>query len=120
MNYKKHMTIFSVIAAVGFVLLLIAPNYGAAVLLPSIGAVFGARKAKSAGPSQPSVKLWALFFVFAAIAVTIRYFTPENFGGFDLWPESAALLLSYSGVLAVAYLLFGYLAYLQRVGRANS
>jgi glucan phosphoethanolaminetransferase (alkaline phosphatase superfamily) len=121
MNYKKHKTIFSVIAVVGFAVLLFAPNYGAAVVLPAIGAFFGARKAGLSGPSQPSFLLWGVFFVFVSIAVVIRYLAPEqNFGGFDQWQESAALYLFYSGVLAVAYLLFGYLAYLQRVGRANS
>ena len=121
MNHKKHMIIFLVIAVVGFVVLLFAPNYGAALLLPALGALLGARKAESAGPSQPSFLLWGVFFVFVAIAVFIRYLVPEeNFGGFDQWPESAGLFLLYSGVLAVAYLLFGYLAYLQRIGRTNS
>ena len=121
MNYKKHKTIFIVIAALGFLVLLFNPTYGAAIFLPALGAYLGARKAESAGPSQPSFLLWGVFFVFVAIAVVIRYLVPEdNFGGFDLWPESAGLFVFYSAVLAVAYLLFGYLAYLQRVGRTNS
>lgn len=120
MNYKKHKSVFAVIALLGFLILLFAPTYGAAVLLPAIGALFGARKAESAGPSQPSVKLWGTFFVLAAIAVVIRYLAPDNFGGFEAWPDSAALLVIYSGTLGSAYLLFGYLAYLQRVGRAHS
>jgi glucan phosphoethanolaminetransferase (alkaline phosphatase superfamily) len=121
MNYKKHMTVFGVIAILGFILLLFMPQFGAAIFLPALGAYLGARKAESARPSQPSFLLWGIFFVFVAIAVAIRYLVPEeNFGGFDLWPQSAGLLLFYSGVLAVAYLLFGYLAYLQRVGRTNS
>ncbi len=121
MNYKKHMTIFMVIAVAGFLLLLFAPTYGVAVFLPAIGAFFGARKAQSDGPAQPSFVLWGVFFVFVAVAVLIRYLVPEeNFGGFDQWPESLTLFLVYSGTLAVAYLLFGYLAYLQRVGRTNS
>jgi glucan phosphoethanolaminetransferase (alkaline phosphatase superfamily) len=121
MNYKKHKTILIVIAALGFVVLLFAPTYGATIFLPALGAYLGARKAESAGPSQPSFLLWGVFFVFVAIAVAIRYLVPEeNFGGFELWPESAGLFVFYSAVLAVAYLLFGYLAYLQRVGRTNA
>ncbi len=121
MNYKKHMAIFMVIAVVGLLILLFTPTYGAAIFLPAIGAFFGARKAQSEGAAQPSFVLWGVFFVFVAVAVLIRYLVPEeNFGGFDQWPASAGLFLFYSGVLAVAYLLFGYLAYLQRVGRTNS
>jgi hypothetical protein len=121
MNYKKHMAIFMVIALVGFLLLLLTPTYGAAIFLPAIGAYFGARKAQSNGPAQPSYVLWGIFFVFAAIAVLIRFSVPEdNFGGFDQWPESMTLFVAYSGTLGAAYLMFGYLAYLQRVGRTNS
>ena len=121
MNYKKHMAIFMVIAVVGFLLLLLTPTYGAAIFLPAIGAYFGARKAQSDGPAQPSYVLWGIFFVFAAIAVLIRFSVPEdNFGGFDQWPESMTLFVAYSGTLGAAYLMFGYLAYLQRVGRTNS
>jgi glucan phosphoethanolaminetransferase (alkaline phosphatase superfamily) len=121
MNYKKHMTVFGIIAISGFILLLFMPQFGAAIFLTAVGAFFGARKAESDGPSQPSSIIWGICFVFIAIAVAIRYLVPEeNFGGFDLWPQSAALFLFYSVVLAVAYLLFGYLAYLQRVGRTNS
>ena len=121
MNYKKHMAIFMVIAVVGFLLLLLTPTYGAAIFLPAIGAYFGARKAQSDGPAQPSYVLWGIFFVFAAIAVLIRFSVLEdNFGGFDQWPESMTLFVAYSGTLGAAYLMFGYLAYLQRVGRTNS
>jgi hypothetical protein len=121
MNYKKHMVVFAVIGLLGFVLLLFAPQFGVAIFLPAIGAYFGARKAQSDGPAQPSFVLWGVFFVFVTAAVLIRYLVPEeNFGGFDQWPESLTLFLVYSGTLAVAYLLFGYLAYLQRVGRTNS
>ena len=121
MNYKKHMAIFMVIAVVGFLFLLLTPTYGAAIFLPAIGAYFGARKAQSDGPAQPSYVLWGIFFVFAAIAVLIRFSVPEdNFGGFDQWPESMTLFVAYSGTLGAAYLMFGYLAYLQRVGRTNS
>jgi hypothetical protein len=121
MNYKKHMAIFMVIAVVGFLLLFLTPTYGAAIFLPAIGAYFGARKAQSDGPAQPSYVLWGIFFVFAAIAVLIRFSVPEdNFGGFDQWPESMTLFVAYSGTLGAAYLMFGYLAYLQRVGRTNS
>lgn len=121
MNYKKHKTIFTVIGVSGLAVLLFASNYGAAIFLPALGAYLGARKAETAGTSQPSYLLWGVFFIFVAIAVVIRYLVPEeNFGGFDQWPESAGLFLFYSFTLAVAYLLFGYLAYLQRVGRTNS
>jgi hypothetical protein len=121
MNYKKHMAIFMVIAVVGFLLLLLTPTYGAAIFLPAIGAYFGARKAQSDGPAQPSYVLWGIFFVFAAIAVLIRFSVLEdNFGGFDQWPESMTLFVAYSGTLGAAYLMFGYLAYMQRVGRTNS
>jgi hypothetical protein len=44
----------------------------------------------------------------------------ENFGGFEAGPENVILLWVYLGSLALAFPLFGYLAYLQRVGRANS
>jgi glucan phosphoethanolaminetransferase (alkaline phosphatase superfamily) len=121
MDYRKHMTVFGVIALLGFILFWFMPQFGAAIFLPAIGAYFGARKAQSDGPEQPSFVLWGVFFVFVAVAVLIRYLVPEeNFGGFDQWPSNAGLFLFYSGVLAVAYLLFGYLAYLQRVGRTNS
>jgi hypothetical protein len=121
MNYKKHMAIFMVIAVFGFLLLLVSPTYGAAIFLPALGAYFGARKAQSNGPVQPRYVLWGIFFVFAAIAVLIRFLVPEgNFGGFGQWPESMTLFVAYGGTLGAAYLMFGYLAYLQRVGRTNS
>jgi RsiW-degrading membrane proteinase PrsW (M82 family) len=121
MNYKKHMTTFMVIAVLGLLLLLFAPTYGAAILLPAIGAFFGARKAQTQGPKQPRPALWGIFFVFVATAVAIRSIVPEeNFGGFDQWPESLGLFAFYSATLAVAYLMFGYLAYLQRVGRSSN
>jgi hypothetical protein len=44
----------------------------------------------------------------------------ENFGGFEAGPENQILLWVYLGSLALAFPLFGFLAYLQRVGRANS
>jgi hypothetical protein len=121
MNYKKHMAIFMVIAVVGFLLLLLTPTYGAAIFLPAVGAYFGARKAQSDGPSQPSYVLWGIFFVFVAIAVAIRFLVPEeNFGGFEAGPENLVLLWVYLGSLSMAFPLFGYLAYLQRVGRTAS
>jgi glucan phosphoethanolaminetransferase (alkaline phosphatase superfamily) len=120
MNYNKHMGIFAVIALVGLGVLFAAPNYGAAIFLPAIGAFFGARKAKFSGAQQPRYLLWGIFFVFVAIAVLVKYLAPEdNFGGFDQWPESAFLFLIYVATLAVAFPLFGYLAYLQRVGRTT-
>jgi hypothetical protein len=41
----------------------------------------------------------------------------ENFGGFEAASENVILLWVYLGVLSLAFPLFGYLAYLQRVGR---
>jgi hypothetical protein len=122
MNYKKHMTVFGIIALAGFVLFWFAPQYGAAVFLPALGAYFGARKASSDGPTQPGYRLWGLFFVLVAIAMVIRFIVPEeNFGGFDESPEFTILLWIYLGALGLAFPLFGFLAYLQRVGRtANS
>ena len=121
MNYKKHRTSFAVIALLGFILLLFMPQFGAAIFLPAVGAYFGARKAESDGPSQPSYVLWGIFFVFVAIAVAIRFLVPEeNFGGFESGPENQILLWVYLGSLSMAFPLFGYLAYLQRVGRTAS
>ena len=121
MNYKKHMTVFILISVAGLLILLFAPTYGAAILLTAVGAFFGARNSLTNGPKQPRPALWGIFFVFVAIAVAIQSTVPEeNFGGFEQWPESMALFLTYSGTLAVAYFMFGYLAYLQRVGRSNS
>lgn len=121
MNYKKHQMIFGSIALAGFVLLLFTPQYGAAIFLPALGAFFGARKAQSSGPNQPKFALWVVFFALAAVAVVIRYIVPEdNFGGFEEFPESFILYVLYLGSLSLAFPLFGYLAYLQRVGRTNS
>jgi hypothetical protein len=59
--------------------------------------------------------------VFVAIAVAIRFLVPEeNFGGFESGPENQILLWVYLGSLFMAFPLFGYLAYLQRVGRTAS
>jgi glucan phosphoethanolaminetransferase (alkaline phosphatase superfamily) len=121
MNYKTHMTVFAVIALLGFILFWFMPQFGAAIFLPALGAYFGARKAQSDGPAQPSYVLWGVFFVFVAIAVAIRFLVPEeNFGGFEAGPGNQILLWVYLGSLALAFPLFGYLAYLQRVGRTNS
>lgn len=120
MNYKKHMTVFLVIALAGFVLFWFAPQYGAAVLLPALGAYFGARKASGDGPAQPSYLLWGIFFFLVAIATAIRFIVPEeNFGGFGAGTESLILFWVYLGALGLAFPLFGYLAYLQRVGRTS-
>ena len=121
MNYKKHMAIFGLIAAGGFVLFFFTPQFGAAIFLPALGALLGARKAQADGPAQPRLALWGAFFGLAAVAVLIRYLVPEeNFGGFEMWPESHILWWLYVASLALAFPLFGYLAYLQRIGRANS
>jgi len=121
MNYRKHRSIFGVIALLGFILFWFMPQFGAAIFLSAIGAYFGARKAESDGPAQPSYVLWGIFFVFVAIAVAIRFLVPEeNFGGFEAPPQSIILFWFYWGSLALAFPLFGFLAYLQRVGRTNS
>jgi len=121
MNYKKHMAIFGLIAAGGFVLFFFTPQFGAAIFLPAIGALLGARKAQADGPAQPRLALWGAFFGLAAVAVLIRYLVPEEkFGGFEMWPESLILWWLYVASLALAFPLFGYLAYLQRVGRTSS
>jgi hypothetical protein len=121
MNYKKHMAIFGLIAAGGFVLFFFTPQFGAATFLPALGALLGARKAQADGPAQPRLALWGAFFGLAAVAVLIRYLVPEeNFGGFEMWPESLILWWLYVASLALAFPLFGYLAYLQRVGRTSS
>ena len=121
MNYRKHMTVFGVIALLGFILFWFMPQFGAAIFLPALGAYFGARKAESDGPAQPSYVLWGILFVFVAVAVAIRFLVPEeNFGSFESGPENLILLWVYLGSLGLAFPLFGYLAYLQRVGKANS
>ena len=76
MNYRKHMTVFGVIALLGFILFWFMPQFGAAIFLPALGAYFGARKAESDGPEQPSYVLCGIFFVFVAIAVAIRFLVP--------------------------------------------
>lgn len=121
MNYKKHMTVFGVIALLGFILFWFLPQFGAAIFLPAIGAYFGARKAELDGPAQPSYLLWGVFFVFVTIAVAIRFLVPEeNFGGFEAAPQNVVLLWVYVGSLALAFPLFGFLAYSQRIGRTAS
>ena len=121
MNYKKHMTVFGVIALVGFIAFWFAPQAGAVVFLPAIGAYFGARKAATDGPEQPRRSLWAIFFLLVSVGLAIRFLVPEeNFGGFEAAPENTVLLWVYLGVLSLAFPLFGFLAYLQRVGRTAS
>jgi glucan phosphoethanolaminetransferase (alkaline phosphatase superfamily) len=121
MNYKKHMQVFGAIALIGFIIFWFAPQLGAAIFLPALGAYFGARKAESEGPAQPNPLLWVVFFVFVAVAGVIRFLVPEeNFGGFEAAPENLILLWVYLGVLSLAFPLFGFLAYLQRVGRLAS
>ncbi len=118
MNFSKHMTVFGLIALVGFIIFWFSPQIGAVIFLPAVGAYFGARKAQSDGPSQPRPSLWAIFFVLVAIGLAIRFLVPEeNFGGFEAQTENVILLWLYLGVLSLAFPLFGFLAYLQRVGR---
>ncbi|MFM7013414.1 MAG: hypothetical protein ACKOXT_00255 [Actinomycetota bacterium] len=112
------MLILGLIALAGFILFWFMPQYGAVIFLPAMGAYFGARKAMLDGPAQPKTWLWGIFFVFVAIAATIRFLVPEQ--NFNLDAEAGDqpfLLWIYLAVLALAFPLFGYLAYLQRVGR---
>lgn len=121
MNYKKHQVVLGSIAGAGFLVLLFTPQYGAAIFLPALGAFVGARKAQSSGPRQPKYSQWGLFFALAAVAVVIRYLIPEeNWGGFDAPPENVIFYFIYLCALALAFPLFGYLAYMQRVGRTES
>lgn len=121
MNYKKHMQVFGAIALIGFIIFWFAPQIGAVIFLPALGAYFGARKTLADGPTQPRRALWAIFFVLVSIGIVIRFLVPEeNFGGFEAATENVILLWVYLGVLSLAFPLFGFLAYLQRVGRQAS
>jgi hypothetical protein len=118
MNFKKHMQVFAGLALIGFIIFWFSPQIGAVIFLPAIGAYFGARQANAEGPSQPRRSLWAVFFLLVSIGLVIRFLVPEeNFGGFEAQPENQILLWVYLGVLSLAFPLFGFLAYLQRVGR---
>ena len=118
MNFSKHMVVFGAIALVGFIASLFSPSIGAYLLLPALGALLGARKAQTRGPAQPKSYLWGIFFALVAIGVVIRYLVPEeNFGGFGAETQNFALFVAYQVVLVATFSLFGYLAYLQRVGR---
>ena len=117
MNYKRHMLVFGIIALAGFIAFWFVPQLAAPVFLPALGAYFGARKAESSGASQPAQMLWIGFFVLAAIAGVIRFLVPEDFLN-SADPLGMVLLWVYLGVLGVAFVVFGYLAYLQRVGRS--
>jgi hypothetical protein len=120
MNYKKHMQVFVGLAIIGFVIFWFSPQIGAVIFLPAIGAFFGARQSQANGPAQPSRSLWAGFFVLVSIGLVIRLLFPEeNFGGFEAASENPILLWVYLGVLSLAFPLFGFLAYLQRVGRSS-
>ncbi len=120
MNYKKHMQVFAGLALIGFIIFWFSPQIGAVIFLPAIGAYFGARQASSEGPSQPRRSLWAIFFLLVSIGLVIRFLVPEeNFGGFEASSENVILLWVYLGVLSLAFPLFGFLAYLQRVGRGS-
>ena len=115
------MAIFGLVAVGGFVVVFFTPQFGAAIFLPALGALLGARKAQVDGPVQPRLALWGAFFGLAAVAVLIRYLVPEeNFGGFEMWPESLVLWWLYVSSLTLAFPLFGFLAYLQRVARTSS
>jgi hypothetical protein len=118
MNFKKHMQVFAGLALIGFIIFWFSPQIGAVIFLPAIGAYFGARQANAEGPTQPRRSLWAVFFLLVSIGLVIRFLVPEeNFGGFEAQPENQILLWVYLGVLSLAFPLFGFLAYLQRVGR---
>ena len=120
MNYKKHMQVFGGIALIGFIIFWFSPQIGAVIFLPAIGAYFGARQTESDGPSQPRRSLWLIFFILVSIGIAIRFLVPEEyFGGFEAASENVILLWVYLGVLSLAFPLFGYLAYLQRVGRSS-
>jgi ABC-type cobalt transport system substrate-binding protein len=120
MNYKKHMQVFAGLALVGFIISWFSIQIGAVILLPAIGAYFGARQASLEGPAQPRRSLWAIFFLLVLIGVIIQFLVPEeNFGGFEAQTENQILLWVYLGVLSLAFPLFGFLAYLQRVGRSS-
>jgi len=118
-NYKKHMQVFAGLALIGFIIFWFSPQIGAVIFLPAIGAYFGARQTESDGPSQPRRSLWLIFFILVSIGIVIRFLVPEeNFGGFEAASENVILLWVYLGVLSLAFPLFGFLAYLQRVGRS--
>jgi hypothetical protein len=120
MNYKKHMQVFAGLALIGFIIFWFSPQIGAVIFLPAIGAYFGARQASTEGPSQPRRSLWAVFFLLVSIGLVIRFLVPEeNLGGFEASSENVILLWVYLGVLSLAFPLFGFLAYLQRVGRSS-
>ena len=100
MNYSKHMTVFGVIALIGFIIFWFSPQIGAVIFLPAVGAYFGARKANTDGPSQPRPSLWAIFFVLVSIGLAIRFLVPEeNFGGFEAQTSNVVLLWVYLGCL---------------------
>ena len=120
MNYNKHQSVFAGIGLVGLVLIWFAPDIGAAIFLPALGAFFGARKAQKTGPAQPRLVFWGVFFALVAVGVLIRFLVPEqNFGGFGAQSENFVLFAAYQLVLVLSFCLFGYLAYLQRMGRAS-
>jgi hypothetical protein len=120
MNYKKHMQVLAGIALIGFVVLWIAPDIGVAIFLPALGALVGARKAMTKGAAQPKPVLWSVFFGLVGIGLVIRLMAPdENFGGFEASPDSLGLFFAYQSILALVFPLFGFLAYLQRVGRSS-
>ena len=120
MNYKKHMQVFAGLALIGFIIFWFSTQIGAVIFLPAIGAYFGARQASTEGPSQPRRSLWAIFFLLVSIGIVIRFLVPEeNFGGFEAASQNVILLWVYLGVLSLAFPLFGFLAYLQRVGRSS-
>ena len=120
MNYKKHMQVFAGLALIGFIIFWFSAQIGAVIFLPAIGAYFGARQTESDGPSQPRRSLWLIFFILVSIGIAIRFLVPEEyFGGFEAASENVILLWVYLGVLSLAFPLFGYLAYLQRVGRSS-
>jgi len=121
LNYDRHRLVLGIIVAAGFVLFLFSPQYGSAIMLPALGAYLAADQTKKTGASQPSYLLWLVFFALVAVAVIISYLLPgAQFWDFDSTESIPVLQLVYLGCLILAFPLFGYLAYRQRVGRQSS
>lgn len=111
------MTVLGLIALAGFIAFWFVPQIGAVVFLPALGAYFGARQSATDGASQPPRWAWVGFFVLVAIPASIRFLFPEEALA-DPRGATSLVLWVYLGTLAIAFLLFGYLAYRQRVGRS--
>jgi hypothetical protein len=120
MNYPKHLRVLSLIALAGLLLTFFTPRFGLAILLPALGAYLAARISMQRGASQPPVWSWAVFFALVATLLVFRSVMPENELGFEGPAVLTLLRLLDQVLLGVAYLLFGFLAYLQRLGRKAS